>query len=118
GLPLAQIRRELFNPITATVPHSIPPDTEPHTVTIRLRGQEYQVAVQYPRTILQAARQQGLTLPYSCEAGSCGNCAARCTQGEVWMSVNDVLTDREMARGLVLTCTGYPIGTEEVRLEY
>jgi len=118
GLPLAQIRRELFNPITATVPHSIPPDTEPHTVTIRLRGQEHKVEVQYPRTILQAARQQGLTLPYSCEAGSCGNCAARCTQGQVWMSVNDVLTEREMARGLVLTCTGYPIGTEKVQLDY
>jgi ring-1,2-phenylacetyl-CoA epoxidase subunit PaaE len=118
GLPLVQIRRELFNPITANVPRSIPPDTEEHVVNIRLRGQEHRVPVQYPRTILQAARQQGLTLPYSCEAGSCGNCAARCTQGQVWMALNDVLTDRKMARGLVLTCTGYPIGSAEVRLEY
>ncbi|PJJ54430.1 ferredoxin--NADP reductase [Hymenobacter chitinivorans] len=110
GLPLSHIRRELFNTATATVPHSIPPDTEAHEVRIRVRGQEHTLRVQYPQTILQAAKQQGLVLPYSCEAGQCGNCAARCTAGTVWMANNEVLTDRETARGLVLTCTGYPVG--------
>lgn len=117
GLPLEHIRRELFNPITATVPHTLPPDTEPHAVTLVLRGQEHRLLVQYPRTILQTAKQLGLALPYSCEAGSCGNCAMRCTQGQVWMATNDVLTQRETDRGLVLTCTGYPIGMVDVRLE-
>ncbi|SHL58770.1 ferredoxin--NADP reductase [Hymenobacter psychrotolerans] len=117
GLPLANIRRELFSPSTATVPHSIPPDTEPHTVRIEVRGQEHEVRVQYPQTILQAARRQALALPYSCEAGSCGNCAAHCSQGQVWMAANEVLTDRELARGLVLTCTGYPVGTVPVKLK-
>ncbi|TGE21703.1 ferredoxin--NADP reductase [Hymenobacter aquaticus] len=110
GLPLSHIRRELFNTGAATVPHSIPPDTDAHPVTIRLRGQEHRVLVQYPQTILQAARRQGLVLPYSCEAGQCGNCAARCTQGTIWMATNEVLTERETTRGLVLTCTGYPVG--------
>ncbi|WP_311136264.1 ferredoxin--NADP reductase [Hymenobacter cellulosivorans] len=110
GLPLDHIRRELFNTATATVPHSVPPDTDEHTVVVRLRGQEHRLRVQYPQTILQAAKQQGLVLPYSCEAGQCGNCAARCTAGTVWMANNEVLTDRETARGLILTCTGYPVG--------
>ncbi|UOQ72723.1 ferredoxin--NADP reductase [Hymenobacter cellulosilyticus] len=110
GLPLSHIRRELFNTATATVPHSVPPDTEEHQVRIRVRGQEHTLRVQYPQTILQAAKKQGVVLPYSCEAGQCGNCAARCTAGTVWMANNEVLTDRETARGLVLTCTGYPVG--------
>ncbi|ALD22468.1 ferredoxin--NADP reductase [Hymenobacter sp. DG25A] len=117
GLPLSHIRREQFNPDAATVPHSVPPDTDAHRVLLRFRGQEHHLLVQYPHTILQAARQQGLLLPYSCEAGQCGQCAAHCTAGQVWMAVNEVLTDRETARGLVLTCTGYPIGSTEVRLE-
>jgi ring-1,2-phenylacetyl-CoA epoxidase subunit PaaE len=116
GLPLSHIRRELFNTATATVPHSVPPNIEAHTVVIRLRGTAYTLSVQYPQTILQAARRQGLILPYSCEAGQCGNCAARCTKGTVWMANNEVLTDRETTRGLVLTCTGYPVG-DDVELE-
>jgi ring-1,2-phenylacetyl-CoA epoxidase subunit PaaE len=110
GLPLAHIRRELFQTGQPTPAPLAPPDTAAHTVTLLLRGQAHRLRVQYPRTILQAARQAGLQLPYSCEVGQCGNCAARCTQGQVWMKANEVLTDRELAQGLVLTCTGYPVG--------
>ncbi|RYU78534.1 ferredoxin--NADP reductase [Hymenobacter persicinus] len=109
GLPLSHIRREQFFTAPAAPP-ALPPDTAPHQVTLTLRGQVHQVPVQYPLTILRAARQQGLRLPYSCEVGQCGNCAARCTGGQIWMSNNEVLTDRELSRGLVLTCTGYPVG--------
>ena len=110
GLPLAHIRRELFSTGVAPKAPLVPPDTAPHLVTLKLRGLQHQLPVQFPHTILQAAKRQGLKLPYSCEVGQCGNCAVRCTQGQVWMSNNEVLTDRELARGLVLTCTGYPVG--------
>ncbi|MFD2718909.1 2Fe-2S iron-sulfur cluster-binding protein [Hymenobacter monticola] len=110
GLPLAHIRRELFQTGQPAPAPLVPPDTAAHTVTLLLRGQAHRLLVQYPHTILQAAKQAGLKLPYSCEVGQCGNCAARCTQGQVWMKANEVLTDRELARGLVLTCTGYPVG--------
>jgi ring-1,2-phenylacetyl-CoA epoxidase subunit PaaE len=58
--------------------------------------------------ILSSALQQGITLPYSCKGGVCGSCTAKCTQGKVWLAVNEVLTDAEVAQGLVLTCVGYP----------
>jgi ring-1,2-phenylacetyl-CoA epoxidase subunit PaaE len=48
-------------------------------------------------------------LPYSCEAGKCGTCAATCTSGKVWMSYNEVLLDKEIAEGRVLTCTGFAV---------
>ncbi|MBF9142630.1 ferredoxin--NADP reductase [Hymenobacter properus] len=110
GLPLAHIRRELFQTGAPAPAPLAPPDMAAHTVTLQLRGQAHRLVVQYPHTILQAAKLAGLRLPYSCEVGQCGNCAARCTQGRVWMKTNEVLTDRELARGLVLTCTGYPVG--------
>lgn len=111
GLPLNHIRRELFQTVpAASRPASVPPDTEPHEVLLRLRGHLHRLSVQYPRTVLQAAKQAGLQLPYSCEAGQCGSCAVRCTTGHIWMSINEVLTDKELAQGWVLTCTGYPVG--------
>lgn len=109
-VPTDHIRRENFVTEPAYVPPLLPPDTDAHAVTVRWAGRQYAFEARHPDTILQAARRLDLRLPYSCEAGRCGNCVARCTQGRVWMSYNEVLTERDLARGLVLTCTGYPVG--------
>lgn len=113
GIPGASIRKESFS---TDKPRRLvaPPDQEAHLVTLHWQGQAHQVAVPYPATILQAARQAGLQLPYSCEAGRCGNCVARCLSGQVWLSYNEVLTEKEIARGLTLTCTGHPIAGDVV----
>jgi len=116
GIPLANIRRENFNPETALPVADEPSDTDPHGVTVRLLHHTYQFQTQYPITILQAAKKQGIALPYSCGNGVCGSCVLRCTAGQVWMSTNDVLTHRDLAKGLILTCTGYPMGGD-VQLE-
>jgi ring-1,2-phenylacetyl-CoA epoxidase subunit PaaE len=109
GVPAHQIRKEIFFTAPATV-KPLPPDQDPHQVKITHQSIAHTFVIQYPTTILQAAKEAGWNLPYSCEAGRCGTCAATCTQGEVWMSRNEVLSDREVARGRVLTCTGYPVG--------
>ena len=109
GVPLQNIRKENFS--TRKVHLKItPPDTDPHLVTLHFKDQEFKFESRFPDTILQAAKKAGLSLPYSCEAGKCGNCAARCTAGKTWMSYNEVLTENEMAAGLTLTCTAYPVG--------
>jgi ferredoxin-NADP reductase len=109
GVPLQHIRKENFSPQEITIP-SVPPDIHEHLVVIRWQQQSYPLRVRYPSTILQAAKAAGIALPYSCEAGRCGSCAATCVTGKVWMSYNEVLLDDEMARGRILTCTGYPVG--------
>ncbi len=116
GMPHENIRKENF--IIETVRHAsvAPPDKAEHRVQIVLPHKMYEIAVQYPDTILSAAKKQGISLPYSCEAGRCGNCVARCTKGTVWHSYNEVLTDKELNKGLILTCVAYPIGGD-VRLE-
>lgn len=109
GVPDDNIRREVFfNPEPPVV--NIPPDTDMHTVNVSYEGNTYSLKVQFPKTILQTAKEQGIMLPYSCEAGRCGTCASTCTRGEVWMLRNEVLLDKEMAKGRVLTCTGFAIG--------
>ena len=62
----------------------------------------------------EAAKRKGIVLPYSCEVGKCGNCAATCLQGKVWMMYNEVLLDDDLQKGLVLTCSGFPVGGDVV----
>lgn len=114
GVPFANIRKETFNAIKTAPPRVLPPDLDMHNVELRFRSQTHSLTCQYPLTILQAARKAGVSLPYSCENGRCGNCVARVVSGNVWMSYNEVLTDRETSQGLALTCVGYPVGGDVV----
>jgi ring-1,2-phenylacetyl-CoA epoxidase subunit PaaE len=113
GVAAQQIRKENFSTFKPEI-KALPPDTEKHTVQIHREGASFTIETQYPQTILQAAKKAGIALPYSCEAGRCGSCAATCSKGKVWMSYNEVLLNEEMAKGRVLTCTGYPVGGDIV----
>jgi ferredoxin-NADP reductase len=108
GMSSENIRTENFSTEKPKT-KNLPPDTKQHEVTIHYGGKTWAFPVQYPNTILQTAKLIGIDLPYSCEAGRCGTCTATCKHGKVWMSRNEVLLDKEMERGRVLTCTGYPI---------
>ena len=77
-------------------------------MTVELGGRTGTVDHHPGTTVLQAARQMGMTPPYSCESGTCATCMAKLVEGSVKMYVNDVLTDEEVAEGWVLTCQSVP----------
>lgn len=107
-IPAENIKKENFS--TAAIRQKLaPPDTGSHNVTVSYRGQQFRFTSGYPDTILSSAQKQHIALPYSCENGICGTCAALCTRGKVWHRNNEVLTDKELKNGLILTCTGYPV---------
>ncbi|MCG2613758.1 ferredoxin--NADP reductase [Terrimonas sp. NA20] len=116
GVPEKNIRKENFN-TRQHVFKPVPPDTDPHQVKVLLKGRHFEFDVQYPDTILAAAKKRNIHLPYSCEAGNCGSCAATCVKGKTWMAYNEVLMDDEIAKGKVLTCQGFPVGGD-VELEF
>lgn len=113
GYPVSQIRKEQFATIRPAF-RPQPPDTNPHSVELRIGNELHRIIVQHPLTILESAKRKGIALPYSCEVGKCGNCAATCLQGTVWMMYNEVLLDDDLQKGLVLTCSGFPVGGEVV----
>ncbi len=114
GAAPEQIRKENFN--TEIKPNIVaqPPDKDAHKVTVLHNGERHELLCQYPDTILKAAKKAGLNLPYSCETGRCGSCAARCISGKVWLAYNEVLPDLDLRHGSILTCTGYPVGGDVV----
>jgi ferredoxin-NADP reductase len=108
GISRSHIKKEDFNPGNKKSASRMPPDKNSYRVKINLKGSLFDFTVHYPDTILQAAKKIRLNLPYSCETGKCGSCAAICISGEVWLSNNEVLMDTDLAKGLTLTCTGHP----------
>jgi ferredoxin-NADP reductase len=77
-------------------------------VTVELDGRTDTVDHHPGTTILQTARQMGMTPPFSCESGSCATCMAKLVEGAAEMHVNNALTDDEVADGWVLTCQAVP----------
>ncbi|ACU57876.1 ferredoxin--NADP reductase [Chitinophaga pinensis] len=109
GFEEEQLHKENF--VVNTAPQlariGVPDDASRKDVTIHFRGGVHQLSLPGNRNILAAALEQGIAIPYSCKGGVCGSCTARCTKGKVWMALNEVLTDKEVEQGFVLTCTGY-----------
>jgi len=63
-------------------------------------------------TVLEAAEQAGLDLPYSCRAGVCSTCRTRVVRGAVTMMTNYALEQWEVDAGYVLCCQALPTATE------
>lgn len=116
GYRKEQIVKENFS-IDPPPPAPFISDTSPHQVTINYNGATYRLKVAYPHNILEVALQNGISLPYSCRGGRCSTCLATCTKGTVKMSVNEVLTEKDVAKGLVLTCVGYPENDVELMIK-
>lgn len=114
GFRADQIRRENFVvPPAPLLPAAL---RQPRTIRLISGPHENLIRVPANESILQAALDQGIDLPYSCKGGVCSTCRCRLLKGKVKMTLNEVLTEKDLEQGWVLTCTGYP-EDDEVILE-
>ncbi len=86
------------------------------TVKIIYEGDEHDVLVKPHQTILEAALETDIDLPYSCQAGMCTACMGTCTSGKIRMDEDEGLTEKEKEKGYVLTCVSHPL-TDDVVIE-
>ena len=101
------IKFELFS--TSTSESKIDKSLEGHTkITVLVDGDETTFEMSQKQTVLEAALKQGIDAPYSCQGGICSSCLARITSGTAEMKKNTILTDGEIAEGLILTCQAHP----------
>lgn len=76
-------------------------------VTFAKSGWSFEVAE--GRTILAAARLAGAPMPASCSKGMCGTCKTLKLEGEVAMTHQGGIRQREVDRGLILPCCSYAL---------
>ncbi|MCR8561631.1 2Fe-2S iron-sulfur cluster binding domain-containing protein [Mucilaginibacter sp. BJC16-A38] len=116
GVEPNQIRKENF--VLETVPVAATTvNYPPRNIRIHFNNEMHDLTVGENQSILQAALQNNIALPYSCRVGDCSTCAAKCTAGTIQMAKNDVLTDADLAAGWILTCTGHAV-SDSVVIEF
>ena len=112
NIPEKNINFELFS--TSTTNENPKADTHiGHTkITVMVDDTATTFEMSQKQTVLEAALKQGIDAPYSCQGGICSSCLARITNGTAEMKKNSILTDGEIAEGLILTCQAHPTSAE------
>ncbi len=64
--------------------------------------------------ILDGALAAGADLPFACKGGVCSTCKCKVVSGTVEMKVNYALDEKEVAKGLVLSCQAVPTSEKVV----
>jgi len=86
-------------------------------VIVMVDDEETSFLMPKTKNILDMALSQNIDAPYSCQGGICSSCLARIKKGKAIMTQNNVLTDSEVAEGLILTCQAHPT-TPSIYVDY
>lgn len=117
-VPHDHVRKESFASSSNSESKQSVVDTSSTGVVVGIKygKHEYKVNVAPGKTILEAALDQDIDLPYSCQSGMCTACMGKCKNGQVKMDDPDGLSENEIKQGYVLTCVGRPL-TADVLIE-
>lgn len=121
GMPAEQIFAERFGATRTPAPREPEQSgaAEPAVdVTVIMDGHERTFSVSAAATsLVDAAAENGVELPYSCKGGVCATCRAHLRDGEVEMRVNYGLEPWELEKGYVLACQARP-KSKRITLDY
>jgi ring-1,2-phenylacetyl-CoA epoxidase subunit PaaE len=122
GVPAERIHVERFGvPLAGGLMTRQQPregDAEHARVTVIRDGVRTEVEFRRSHeSLLEAARDAGLDVPFSCKSGVCSTCRAKLIEGQVRMERNFALEKPEVEAGFVLTCQAHPL-TERVVVSY
>jgi ferredoxin-NADP reductase/DMSO/TMAO reductase YedYZ heme-binding membrane subunit len=118
GVSDKQISTEEFVSASSTT-GTITEDIEPYQgyessaldyhVTIVFSDSGRTVKIDSSTTILEAAEQADVSLPWECRSGICGQCKVRCESGRVKMTTREAITNDEIDEGFILACQSHPV---------
>lgn len=122
GVDPSRIHSEHFTSDATPSRQPAQPATRPQTaaqpeastqVTVVMDGRQRSFGMKdNGATVLEAAEEAGLDLPYSCRAGVCSTCRTRVVRGAVTMMTNYALEPWEVEAGYVLCCQALPASAE------
>lgn len=118
GVPDARVHLERFDAAPAAAPSASVPMGGQWRARVTTKGIEHVVHVEDGQSLLQAMLAGGLDVPYACEEGYCGSCAAKCIEGEAVHARNDVFSADELAAGWILACQAHPRHDRPLTITY
>ncbi|HEY9624927.1 MAG TPA: 2Fe-2S iron-sulfur cluster-binding protein [Crinalium sp.] len=91
--------------------------SETYTVELQHQGSTHTLQVSSDQTILTAAQEAGIDLPFSCSAGVCTTCAAQVLEGTVDQTDGMGISPDLQAQGYALLCVAYPRSDLKIETE-
>ncbi len=110
GLATDQIHYELFTVATESTSDSGETTSAGAlaagniAVEVTVDGETASLEMDAKTILLDAIIKADIDAPYSCQGGVCSSCICKVTKGSATMIKNQILTDSEIADGLVLSC--------------
>jgi ring-1,2-phenylacetyl-CoA epoxidase subunit PaaE len=121
GLAAENVHAERFGaPRRGGTAAPVVPPTNEDSVEVTVIMDGHKKSFEMPRqgaSIVDAAADQGVELPYSCKGGVCATCRTHVREGKVSMDTNYGLEPWEVERGFVLACQSRPL-TDSILLDY
>ncbi len=121
NIPKQNIHLEYFTASLDAAKENIQPSGENRIVsqiTVILDGNETSFELASDgQTILDAAMNADVDVPFSCKGAVCCTCRAKLVEGQVSMKANYALTEEEVEEGFILTCQSHPL-TPTVIVDY
>jgi ferredoxin len=77
------------------------------TATVEFRRSMQMVEIPPDQTLLEAAEDVGIKIPFECRSGICGQCKTRLLEGRVSMEVQDALNPTDRSQGVILACQAH-----------
>ncbi|RDY59848.1 ferredoxin--NADP reductase [Flagellimonas nanhaiensis] len=116
GVEEQKILFELFT--SSSEEDTIADDLEGKTkVEVIVDDEAFSLVMDKKQLVLDAVLKEDINAPYSCQGGVCSSCIARIKEGKAEMVKNQILTDGEIAEGLILTCQAHPL-TPTLTVDY
>ena len=117
GVPNDDVHQEMFvsHPVVdatgaATLSTDVDeplPDGQLASITFTQSGRTAELAP--GQTVLEAAEDAGVDIPFECRSGICGQCRTQLVSGRVTMAVEDALTAADRQRGFILACQAHAL---------
>jgi ferredoxin-NADP reductase len=112
GVKPERITQESFG---APAPARVPTPAAPKTGTVVEFVRSAKTGtVRSGQTLLEAAEEAGVVIPFSCRQGQCGTCKTKLLAGNVRMDAEEGLDADSRAQGFVLTCVGHANGAVQL----
>lgn len=116
GIADDRIHFELFT--STEIKDELPETADGKTqLTVVLEDETFSFSMDKKSLVLDAVLKENIDAPYSCQGGVCSTCIARIKEGKAEMVKNQILTDSEIAEGLILTCQARAL-TPTLKVDY
>lgn len=108
GITSEQIFKESFTKVkNKIIPEKQNLDFPQRTIKLELKRESHGFVVPANTTILDAALENKIKIPFACGSGTCATCMCKVKEGEVEMVGDHCLSPKDVKKGYVLTCMSY-----------